>query len=555
MRAIALVAVAVAAALALAACARGSEVPSVRFANAPPVEVVNDRRDVPRPPASRPYAKELYHFDGSFFRLVTRALELPTPRRALGVNALDEVPDSTWFTNRIGIRALDPDEIRRGPERVGSPEPHKPWTIKSTKIGGGAIGFIIVDARGEKFLLKLENLPEAETAADAIASRLFWAFGFNVPEDHVVYVQRDELVLAPDAVIRDEFGNVRRLRRDELDRRLSLSPVDDPRGLRALASHFLAGKLLGGHPHRGVRADDPNDRIPHELRRDLRGSLPLHAWLDHVDVKEANTLDTWIADPADPDRHYVMRYLIDFGKALGVMALVHENPREGVEYRFDWGAMFASLVSGGLLERDWEYRRVPPLRGVGLYDAATYDPARWKPQTPAYLPLRTADRFDGFWGAKILMRFTREQLAAAVETGRLTDPRASAYLLETLIARQRATARYWFEQVNPIDQFAVEGDRLCFTDLALEHVFASTTRTRYEVTTFDRAARQLGPGHALRPTGSRTCSAPLRLPASREAYTIVRIVTGRPVALGPTYVHLARDPRAQRLRVIGVWRE
>ena len=32
--------------------------------------------------------------------------ELPRSRRALGVNALDEVPDSTWFTNRLGVRDL-----------------------------------------------------------------------------------------------------------------------------------------------------------------------------------------------------------------------------------------------------------------------------------------------------------------------------------------------------------------------------------------------------------------------------------------------------------------
>ena len=35
---------------------------------------------------------------------------------AVNVNTMDEVPDSSWFTNRIGRRAMAIDEIVRGPE-------------------------------------------------------------------------------------------------------------------------------------------------------------------------------------------------------------------------------------------------------------------------------------------------------------------------------------------------------------------------------------------------------------------------------------------------------
>src|SRR5688572_3178868 len=38
--------------------------------------------------------------------------------RALNVNTLDEVPDSSWFTNRIGQRAMTVAEIVRGPDSV-----------------------------------------------------------------------------------------------------------------------------------------------------------------------------------------------------------------------------------------------------------------------------------------------------------------------------------------------------------------------------------------------------------------------------------------------------
>src|SRR5688572_22004822 len=39
------------------------------------------------------------------------------PIRAVNLNTLDEVPDSTWFTNRIGVRDLSREELLRGPNK------------------------------------------------------------------------------------------------------------------------------------------------------------------------------------------------------------------------------------------------------------------------------------------------------------------------------------------------------------------------------------------------------------------------------------------------------
>src|SRR6266545_4897153 len=38
--------------------------------------------------------------------------------RAVNVNTIDEVPDSTWFTNRIGRGPMPLDDIVRGPNPV-----------------------------------------------------------------------------------------------------------------------------------------------------------------------------------------------------------------------------------------------------------------------------------------------------------------------------------------------------------------------------------------------------------------------------------------------------
>jgi len=540
-------------AAAVGGCARPATAPAVRFANAPAVDAVDDRRDVPRRPRARTVHVDLHHLDG-YFGLVTRALDLPRSRRAQGVNALDEVPDSTWFTNRIGVRELSPDEIRRGPTVIGSPEPHKPWTIHSTKVGGVAVGFIITDARGEKFVLKFERpgFPEVETGADAIANRLLWAAGYNVPEDHVVYLREGDLVLASDAKIKDVYGNAYPLGRAELLRRLA--PFDRaPDGrLRALASRMLDGAPLGGHPGMGVRPDDPNDRIPHELRRDLRGAYAFFSWLDLGDVKEDNTLDMYVADPADPARHYVKHYLIDFGKGLGATAMFSRDPRRGQQYVFDAPDLLASLATMGLAQRAWERRADPRLRGVGLFEAETYDPGAWKPDTPAYLPFRTADAYDKLWAARIISRFTRAQLRAAVDAARFSDPRAAAYVVDTLVARQRATVLHWLRRVSPLDRFELRRGWLCFDDLVIERGLAPVAgATRYRVMPHDAAGRPVGAPLVRRANATgRSCVGPLALGGGAERYTILRVDTERLDYRSATFVHVARGAEATAARAV-----
>ena len=541
-----------------AGCAPEARLPGVRFANAAPVAAVDDRRDVPDRPPERAFSRLAYNFDGSFFRLVTRALELPRPRRALGVNALDEVPDSTWFTNRIGVRELSLDKLRRGAAVVGSPEPHRPWTIHSTKVGGVSIGFIITDARGERWLLKFDRagFPEAETATEVIVSKLLWACGYNVPEDHVVYFRPGDLVLAPDAVVKDWGGERGRLDRAELERALARI-VHEPDGrIRGMASRMVDGKPLGGHAAEGTRAGDPNDRIPHELRRDLRGAYVFFSWLDQTDAKEDNSLDVWVADPADPGRHYVKHYLIDFGASLGTQARFSSNLREGYTYLLDFPDLLEELAMLGLGARPWAHRAWSGLRGVGMLEAAAFRPGAWKAATPAYLPFRVADDQDKLWAAKILMRFTREQIRAVVETARLSDPRAVDYLVETLVARQRIAARHWFSRLPPLDRFAPgdDGQALCFDDLMLSYRLApASVDTRYTVTAYDGGGRPLGASSELRGDPSGRACAPLVLAPDRDGYTIVRIETHWARHTRATYVHLARDASGAP-RVIGVWR-
>ncbi|HEX5063553.1 MAG TPA: hypothetical protein VFV99_29450, partial [Kofleriaceae bacterium] len=177
-------------ALSAVACSASPPLPPARFVNANPVRVVDDRRNVAIPPKSIGPETDLSEFNSAVVRPIVRPLELKPHRRALGVNSIDEVPDSTWFTNRIGVRELTPDEVRQGPATIEGPEAYVPWTVVGSKREGVSQGVFIVDSRGERYLIKFDKkgVPELESGGHVITNRLLWAAGYNVPEDSVAYI-------------------------------------------------------------------------------------------------------------------------------------------------------------------------------------------------------------------------------------------------------------------------------------------------------------------------------------------------------------------------------
>lgn len=545
-------------AAALISCGGVSGVGTTRFVNQAPVWQVNDRHDTPVKPAKRGFPRTLYHFDGFFFRRVTRALELRRHVTAKNVNSLGEVPNSTWFTNRIGVRSMSVAEVRRGPATDEGPK--KPFTILGTKVGGKSVGFMIKDANGLRYLLKFDpkGEPEIETAADVISARLLHACGFNVPDDQIVYFTRKDLIIAEKATVADTFGNKRKMTEEDL--LVNLGKIDvAPNGrIRGLTSKFVKGVPLGGVARSGVRKDDPNDLVAHEHRRDLRGQYVVFSWINHTDVKEDNLLDMWTKDPANPSRRFVKHYLVDFGKALGAMGQLDKMRHSGFGHSFDFEYLFRSLLTFGLVRRPWEGLRVPKLRGVGRFESRNYEPGRWKSHAP-WFAFKDKDRFDMFWGAKLIARFTPAHIRAAVEAGRYTDRRATDYVTKTLIERQRKTVRYWFKKVNPLDQFTVEADgRFCFDDLMVTyHLEPGLHASSYRLIGYDYGGKRTGWRASAKPAPhGRVCVRGLRKGPSHSGYTIVRVETrrrGRDLRM-PVDVHLAVSKKTGKLRVIGLRR-
>src|SRR5690606_32259521 len=132
-----------------------------------------------------------------------------------------------------------------------------------------------------RYVLKFDQAgyPELESGAHIVVQRLMYAIGYNVAEDNIAYFRREDLHLASDAVVTDTVGKARPLRDSDVDEELAAVEHDGSGVYRTLASRFLPGEPLGGFLRKGVRDDDPNDRIPHEHRRVVRALYVFFAWL------------------------------------------------------------------------------------------------------------------------------------------------------------------------------------------------------------------------------------------------------------------------------------
>ena len=137
--------------------------------------------------------------------------------RAANINTLDEVPDSSWFTNRLGREPWTIDRLVKGPDTGTGPS--GTWTIVSGKMEGVAPGFTIRDGAGQLYFIKFDppSNPEMASGAEVISTKFFHAFGYHVPENYIATVRRDALVIGEDARIEDDNGRRRQMDTRDLD--------------------------------------------------------------------------------------------------------------------------------------------------------------------------------------------------------------------------------------------------------------------------------------------------------------------------------------------------
>ncbi|HET8935789.1 MAG TPA: hypothetical protein VFN67_20215 [Polyangiales bacterium] len=408
--------------------------------------------------------------DQMVFRPVARFFAVDPAGRATNVNALDEVPDSSWFENRIGQHAFTPADIVSGPCGADVLDVNMPpgsWVIDHGKTNGANPGFRVNIPGVGKFLLKADpdGEPQRATGATAIAARLYHAAGYFAPCDSVVYFDPRILHLTPGLTASDNSGVARPFDQAALDS--LLSHASHRAGLvRMGASRWLPGKPIGPARYEGTRDDDPNDVVPHEDRRELRGARLMAAWLNHFDSREQNTMDVFmpLADDSQHRLGHVRHYILDLGDCFGsVWASDELSRRLGHAYYFDFSYLMLDFVSFGAVSRPWERAR----RDGGIFNyfsARDFDPEDWRGgyPNPAFVRMTEA---DGAWFARILARFDDSLISAAVGVGQY-DPPSAAYLVRTLIARRDLILQRYLTRLSPLADLRVRGHELCGVDLA-----------------------------------------------------------------------------------------
>lgn len=354
-------------------------------------------------------------FDVTVWAQMRQWVDVPRWARKLRADeasdaATAEEPATSFWTPRA-IAELSPEAVMAGP--TGPDDRAKPpFVVTKIKDEGKTGGFFVTDAKGDRYLFKLDVLgsPELVTSAEVISSKLAHALGYSVPSYEIETIDVKELQLnSHDAELREEL--------DEL-----LTPRTQDGRVRVCASRFLPGEILG-----------PWRFGDHAGCRTVRALRLVYAWLNNTDAKDRNTLLTWSDERA-------IGYVFDFGSSLGANAelgpkLACQGWVNDVDLR-EWALEWLTL---GARESGCHPREPIVSPAVGRF-SAHFDPLRWKPYAPN-LAFDEMTPADGRWIAERLAQLTPAQIEAAVAAGQLSSSSDAAYLVRTLNERRLAILR------------------------------------------------------------------------------------------------------------------
>ncbi|MFB3905285.1 MAG: hypothetical protein ACE15E_17685 [Acidobacteriota bacterium] len=519
-----------------------------KFRKDDPIWQDNDRQPITQPATVDELSAYVDFLENTF----GHKPENPVPR-AENINTLGEVPDSSWFTNRMSRRLMTIEELVKGPAGRFGPDLSKPWVIEGGKTQGITPGFRVRDAKGDLYFIKFDpkGYPQLATSTEVICTRFFYAFGYNVPENYLVRIRREDVTIGPKAIITDENGLKRNWTEDDVDRIFEKVSVDAEGTVQVVASYRLEGAIVGPFKYWGTRSDDPNDVFPHENRRELRGLRLFAAWLNHDDSRSINTKDTFIKQG---ELGYVRHHLFDFGSCLGSGSVRIQSRRAGNEYMLEWSPILKATLSLGIWDRRWRYIDYPDNPSIGRFEADYFRPEQWRPEypNPAFQNMQNE---DAFWACKIIARFTDDMVRAIVKTGELKDPAAEEYLIQTLIKRRDKIVRHYLTRMSPLADFELASrsarSTLRFSNLGETYGLGKADSYEYQWSSFENRTG------AMKPLGAQEVVATPELLVPRTEggdYLAVALQTHSQSHKGwskPVTVYLAPSP----LRVVGIERE
>ena len=350
---------------------------------------------------------------------------LGVPVRSLNLRD-GTIGGSAFFEDR-DLESLSAEAVRWGPTRpedAATP----PFTVTKLKAEGKTAGFFVADARGVRYLFKLDpvDAPELLTGAEVVVSKLLYALGYHVPSYEIVWMRPEDLHVGSDATVKISRRRKRPLTEEDLEALLTGRLQDGT--LRVVASKILEGEVLG----------------PAKFRRfrdcaEMRALKVAYGWLNNTDAKDHNSLMVWNGSKT-------VGYLIDFGTSLGADAGRGgaKSPCAGWTHVVDLKVFTLELLTLGLYRSGCNPKELPINPRVGLF-SERLEPLGWKPYAPN-LAFEEMSGEDARWMTRRLTRLSRAQLEAAVSAGQYSDSADAEYLVETLEARRAAIVRRYLTE-------------------------------------------------------------------------------------------------------------
>ena len=393
-------------------------------------------------------------------------------QRAKNINTLDEVPDGPFFVNRAGRQPLTPALVARAANSSNGPAAG-PWTVVSAKSDGVTPGFTIRDTANQLWFVKFDppGWRAMATGSEIVAAKLFWAAGYHTAEYHIAQMKPANLTIGKDTRITPPGETSRQMQRGDISWLLSRADRDADGSYRVILSKATPGRPVGRIAFHGTRADDPNDIVPHEHRRELRGYFVFAAWLNHVDAKGINSLSSLVTENR---RSFIRHYLLDFGSALGSAAVGPREGWEGYEALVEQpGEIGTRVLAFGFKIPRWRTQDYFESPAIGRLpkDHADWDPETWWPHiTNAAFRHMRAD--DTFWAATKIAAISDDMIKGAVTEAKFGDPAAEAFLAKAISDRRLRILQTFLPKVNPLVDVAITDGRLTFRNLAVDAAVA-----------------------------------------------------------------------------------
>jgi hypothetical protein len=443
----------------------------------------------------------------------------PSGVRAQNANTIEEVPDSSWFTNRIGTKALTVDDVVRGPN-VGAPPDPSHWVVWRDKTSGSHAGFSAKDATGETWFLEFDPpyYPNAATAAAVMATKIYWALGYNQVESYVTTFDPKQMEIDPGATIRRLNGKRTPMTRADVEELLANAARRPDGTYRVFAGRMLPGKIIGRYRYQGTRPDDPNDLVPHENRRELRALGVFGAWTNVTDFKAENTLDSIVTENGHP---IVKHYLQDVGSSFGMCNDIYTWDVSW-EHFYQGRTMAKRVASFGFALSPWQTVKYTEAPEIGKFEGDRFDPRKWRGHTPNAAIMEMRDD-DAFWAAQRVAAFSDDMIRAIVHTGEFTDPASEKAIGDIMIKRRDKILRAYLPAVNPIVAPRLENNRLSFENAAVAADVAHAPEVyRASWFQFDNAT---GESRLLSDSTSATTTmeAPVALPTAADSFVMIEL--------------------------------